>query len=385
MAKPAEDAMARARFVRVTAVVMMVGVFASACSSNKSGKSTTTTDPIAAAEARVGAAQSDLTKAQSTLTEANQAFCADAKTYITAIDRYGKLFEQSAATVGDIKTQGNDLEKPRAAVTKSASDVNDAHESVGKAQQELVAAQAALADAQSSAGTSTTKPAATTTTTIVPPATLTRVEQAESEFAKAAAGITDQTPLHQADVVFNSAAFALEISWLQLFADAGCLTTEQEKEAVTKVHDYTVALQNELKVAGYYKGNIDGVYGPETVAAVEQLQQDASLPVTGLVDKATAAALDAKLTALGGAAAGSAHTQTVAVQTTLKLAGYWTGPIDGTWTPELTTALKKFQTALGVPATGAVDAATLAALETAIANLKSPPTTSGPSSPSTTG
>jgi peptidoglycan hydrolase-like protein with peptidoglycan-binding domain len=51
----------------------------------------------------------------------------------------------------------------------------------------------------------------------------------------------------------------------------------------------------------------------------------------------------------------------------LKLAGYWTGPVDGKWTPELTDALKKFQTDLGVPATGAVDAATLQALEKAIA------------------
>ena len=44
------------------------------------------------------------------------------------------------------------------------------------------------------------------------------------------------------------------------------------------------------------------------------------------------------------------------MQTLLKLAGYWPGPIDGVWTPELSAALMAMQTELGVPATGAVDA-----------------------------
>jgi peptidoglycan hydrolase-like protein with peptidoglycan-binding domain len=49
------------------------------------------------------------------------------------------------------------------------------------------------------------------------------------------------------------------------------------------------------------------------------------------------------------------------------------GPVDGQWTPALTDALKKFQAELGVPATGTVDAATIAALEKAIAEAKKPP------------
>ena len=70
----------------------------------------------------------------------------------------------------------------------------------------------------------------------------------------------------------------------------------------------------------------------------------------------------------------------------LKVAGYWTGPIDGEWTPELTDALKEFQTALGVPPSGAVDTATLNALEETIATAKTlTTTTSAPSTNSTTG
>jgi len=80
--------------------------------------------------------------------------------------------------------------------------------------------------------------------------------------------------------------------------------------------------------------------------------------------------LQAELQAKGGAAAQEALASTAAVQQTLKLAGFWTGPVDGNWTPALTEALKSFQTELGVEPTGTVDAATIAALEHAIATAK---------------
>jgi peptidoglycan hydrolase-like protein with peptidoglycan-binding domain len=115
------------------------------------------------------------------------------------------------------------------------------------------------------------------------------------------------------------------------------------------------------------------VYGPSTVAAVEALQKAHGLPVTGAMDKATQSALQTDLQAKGGAAAQEALTSTAAVQQTLKLAGYWDGPVDGQWTPALTEALKKFQAELGVPATGTVDAATVAALEKAVEEAAQPP------------
>ena len=100
------------------------------------------------------------------------------------------------------------------------------------------------------------------------------------------------------------------------------------------------------------------------------------MPVTGAVDKATAAALDEDLAAEGGATAQEELVATTAVQQTLKLAGFWDGPVDGEWTPELTEALKEFQTALGVKPTGTVDAATIAALEKAIAEAQAEPSES---------
>jgi peptidoglycan hydrolase-like protein with peptidoglycan-binding domain len=76
-------------------------------------------------------------------------------------------------------------------------------------------------------------------------------------------------------------------------------------------------------------------------------------------------------------------TPTAAVQQTLKLAGFWDGPVDGQWTPELTEALEEFQTELGVRPTGTVDAATIAALEKAIAEAQAEPSESASSSPTT--
>ena len=134
---------------------------------------------------------------------------------------------------------------------------------------------------------------------------------------------------------------------------------------------YTTALQQDLAAAGYYAGAVDGVYGPVTVAAVEDLQKASGLPVTGTVDKATAEALQAELVALGGAAAQESVAATAAVQQTLKLVGFWDGPVDGMWTPALTEAVQAFQVELGVEPTGTVDAATISAFEKAIAELQS--------------
>jgi peptidoglycan hydrolase-like protein with peptidoglycan-binding domain len=171
------------------------------------------------------------------------------------------------------------------------------------------------------------------------------------------------------------------MAWLNLFADGGCLTDQQSKDVAAALRDYATALQKDLKTAGYYTGKVDGVYGPLTEQAVEDLQKAAHLPVTGLVDRATQVALDQAVAARGQNSAAEDMIEATSVQTTLKLAGYWDGPIDGQWTPELTAALKQFQKALGVPPTGAVDAATLAALDTL---SLSPPSGTTPS-PSPTG
>ena len=251
------------------------------------GDDTTDEDPIAAAQQRVSDAEDALDEARSAFDEASAAFCEDSTSYVDAVDRYGSVTSDAAVTVGDVTTAGADLEEPREAVRSSADGVVEARDEVAGAEQELAEAEADLAEAQSG----TTDPATGTTTTtepLVPAATVDLVEDAEDDLASAFEGVTPSTPLTDASEQVNAAAFAVEVAWLRLFADAGCLSDEQQEEAVTAVVEYTTAVQTSLQTAGYYDGDVDGVYGPETVDAVEALQTDNDLPVTGLVDRATA-------------------------------------------------------------------------------------------------
>ena len=327
-------------------------------------------DPVADAEARVAAAQDAVADATASLEAAVDQTCGDAETYLDALDRYGKLFTDGAATVGDVQTLGADLVAPRDTVTAAAAAVVEARTALAAAEQELIDAEAALAVAIATASSvpppASTEPAPTTST-LVPAASVDRVRQAEEELATASAGITEATPLADATAEYNSAAFALQIAWSRVLVEGGCLSDEEQAQALEQVTAYTVDAQTRLQAAGYDPGDIDGIYGPKTVAAVKQLQADSGLRETGYLDAATTAALDAKLAELGAQEAAAAMTETAAVQAVLTAAGFWSGPIDGEWTDELTQALMAFQTALGVPPTGAVDVATLAAFEQALA------------------
>jgi hypothetical protein len=51
-------------------------------------------------------------------------------------------------------------------------------------------------------------------------------------------------------------------------------------------------LQQELGQLNYYEGPVDGVMGPQTVAAIKDLQRQAGLPQTGTMNSATQKALD---------------------------------------------------------------------------------------------
>jgi peptidoglycan hydrolase-like protein with peptidoglycan-binding domain len=336
------------------------------------------------AQATVTSKEKALTEAQAAAKAASTEFCTASTAYITAIDRYGDVLNATAPTVGDVKDAGSDLAQPGDDAQKAAQAVADTRAGVTTAEQELAEAQAALAAAQASAS-GTTPSAAPSSKAPSPsptPVGVTRVQEAEAEFTAAQAGTTDQTPLAQAAEQFNAAAVALEMAWLQLIGDSGCLTDAQQDTAAKAVSSYTKTLQQALADAGYYDAKVDGIYGPKTVAAVEALQKANGLPQTGTLDKASEKALRAELAAKGGAAAQEETASTAAVQQTLKLAGYWDGPVDGVWTDELTVALEKLQKDLGVKVTGTVDAATIAALEKAIADIGAEPTAVPSTSPS---
>lgn len=284
--------------------------------------------------------------------EAQAQFCTDVEAYVTALDTYGGLFEDVELTVGDVQSAGDELEPAREAVLDSAAQFQEAVQ----------------ADPESAVDIE-----------IVDPESIEVVEAAEAAFDDAVAGIDQRTLVTEAGVSFTSAAYALQVAWARLFADAGCLDDEGLANATQWVTEYVTALQTDLATAGYYTGEIDGIYGPGTIDAVERLQEDFDLPVTGLLDPASQAALAEVLGQQESA-------QVAALQGILTATGYYGGPIDGVWSLEVEDALKELQTDLGVPATGVVDSATLRAFQAALAEAGAPPppTTPATEAPGTT-
>ena len=338
------------------------------CSSDADGDAA-----VRLAQAQVDDAKESLAAAKEAATAAASDFCDQGADYLVALNRYGGVMTTREVTVGDVRDAGTDLAEPADDVADSADAAVAARDAVTAAEQDLADAKAGLAEAKGTTPPATPTSKATKLVPTAPPASVNRVEQAKAELDSAVEGIHDETPLADASEQLNAAAVALEMSWLSLLSDVGCLTDEQQAKATEAVSSYTTTLQQSLALAGYYTATVDGVYGPATVDAVEALQKAHDLPVTGAMDQATSAALESELADLGGDAAEQSVATTAAVQQTLSLAGFWTGPIDGEWTPALTEALEAFQTELGVKPSGVVDAATVAALEQAIADLETEP------------
>ena len=300
--------------------------------------------------------------------------------YVEALDRYGKLFTDDAATVGDVKTLGADLVEPRESVATSVDDVEAAQDRAGRSRtgaprrpggtgggdrhrleraDQLDDTRRRRRRPRRSAGHDRARPAGRGRSR----------RDRRGDHRGNAAGRGDSAE-------YNSAAFALQIAWLE----AALRRRLPHRRAAGRsgragdcLHDQRC--RPSCSRSATTTGEIDGIYGPLTVDAVKQLQADSDLPETGFVDRATAEALDAEAGRARPAGGGRQRlTHTASVQTVLTLTGFWTGPIDGVWTDELTAALQAFQTALGVEPTGVVDAATLAAFEQALAGEPAAPT-----------
>jgi uncharacterized surface protein with fasciclin (FAS1) repeats len=279
--------------------------------------------------------------------EAQAQFCSDVEEYVAALDTYGGLFEDVELTVGDVRSAADDLDPARQAVMDSAAAFREAVEA---------------------------DPESAVTIELLESESIDSVEEAEENFDAAMAGINDRTRVVDAGVQVSSAAFALQVAWVRLFSDAGCI--EDEAEATEWVYQYVAALQTDLAAVGLYDGRVDGIYGPQTIAAVERLQEDAGLEVTGLPDPATQRALAQLLGQRESA-------QVAALQGILTATGHYTGPVDGAWSDAVEEALRALQTELGVPATGVIDAATMRAWEAALAEAGNPPAPE-PTIPATT-
>jgi peptidoglycan hydrolase-like protein with peptidoglycan-binding domain len=134
-------------------------------------------------------------------------------------------------------------------------------------------------------------------------------------------------------------------------------------------------VQEKLQQAGLYSGRADGVWGPESQAALERFQQTRNLQVTGQLNQATAATLGippaellSNRNAPAAAAAPQAVPETVSpavirnVQQRLRALGFYRGSVDGLWGASTQASLERFQQGRGLQATGQVNPLTLQAL-----------------------
>jgi peptidoglycan hydrolase-like protein with peptidoglycan-binding domain len=123
------------------------------------------------------------------------------------------------------------------------------------------------------------------------------------------------------------------------------------------------AVQQSLRSAGSYSGGVDGVWGPDSEAALQQFQTNHQLQVTGQLNQATASALGLDLGALLGTQqaalpasmppAESLRPSSVRlVQERLHSLGFYAGPVDGVWGQSTENAVQQFQHGRGLQPNG---------------------------------
>jgi peptidoglycan hydrolase-like protein with peptidoglycan-binding domain len=146
-------------------------------------------------------------------------------------------------------------------------------------------------------------------------------------------------------------------------------------------------VQDRLRQATAYHGRVDGVWGPDSQAALERFQQGRGLQVTGQLNPATAATLGLSPAELVAAAQGPVPPVAVPpppietlspaavrnVQARLRALGFYRGAVDGIWGPGTQVGLERFQQGRGLQPTGQINPATVAALGLDPNNPAAPP------------
>ena len=140
-----------------------------------------------------------------------------------------------------------------------------------------------------------------------------------------------------------------------------------------------MTVQERLRQVGAYPGRADGVWGPDSQAALERFQQSRGLQVTGNLNQATVATLGLSpnelLLARPGAGTGvdvaapaavASNTLSRAavrnVQSRLRALGFYRGQVDGAWGAGTQNAIERFQQGRGLQPTGQLNPATAQAM-----------------------
>jgi LysM repeat protein len=124
-------------------------------------------------------------------------------------------------------------------------------------------------------------------------------------------------------------------------------------------------VQVALRALGLYHGPIDGLVGPQTVAAIKDAQRRARLPVTGLADKRTRLSLGPLGRPLLGQRVmrpGLFGFDVAVLQFLLTRQGVYDGPLDGYLSVGTDRALRRYQRHVHLAPDGVVGPRTFAAL-----------------------
>lgn len=131
-------------------------------------------------------------------------------------------------------------------------------------------------------------------------------------------------------------------------------------------------VQAKLRQAGAYNGNVDGIWGSDSEAALERFQQANQLQVTGQLNQATAATLGLDPNALLATPAAVPAplpppdhlraTSVRALQARLGELGFYNGAVDGVWGGNTEAAIERFQRSRGLQPDGQLGPATVTAM-----------------------
>jgi len=125
-------------------------------------------------------------------------------------------------------------------------------------------------------------------------------------------------------------------------------------------------IQERLQRDGHYEGEIDGIYGPQTRAALRSFQEQEQLAVTGRFDASTARVMgidaEGEVQRVSGTTQAGEQGPVREAQRALAQAGFETGPADGVMGPRTERALRDYQRANQLQVTGELDARTLRSL-----------------------
>jgi len=163
--------------------------------------------------------------------------------------------------------------------------------------------------------------------------------------------------------VFQDNSGAITLSLTSRAASEASPSASPSTSASTPGPSIDVATaQQRLKDDGYYSGTVDGVLGPNTLAALRSYQRDHRLSVTGRLDSPTVRSLLSETTTASAPTPPSPRMDIRTAQRELKDRGFYSGAIDGVIGTATQAALRAYQRDRGLTVTGRLDPPTVRSL-----------------------